>query len=130
MIFVDSTVWVDYLRGLDTVQTERLDTLFGSGQLVVGDLVITEVLHGVLSEREFTDTKVLFDTLPIVRLGGYQLCIQAAKNYRILRGHGYTIRKTIDSLIATRCIADEFELLHNDRDFIPFETYLGLKCAI
>ena len=130
MIFVDSTVWIDYLRGTDTIQTEKLDTLFGSGQLVVGDLVITEVLQGVVNEREFKYTQELFDTLHIVRLGGYQLCIQSAKNYRFLRSQGYTVRKTIDSLIATRCIADKLHLLHNDRDFIPFTKYLGLKSVI
>lgn len=130
MIFVDSTVWIDYFRGVDTIQTERLDTLFGSGRLVVGDLVMTEVLQGVLSDAEFIHIKVLFDTLHIVRLGGYHLCIRAATNYRILRSHGFTIRKTIDSLIATRCISDKFHLLHNDRDFIPFEKHLGLKCVI
>lgn len=130
MIFVDSTVWVDYFRGLDSVQTEKLDSLFGSGRLVVGDLVMTEVLQGVLNDSEFTTALDLFNTLHIVRLGGYKLCVKAARNYRILRGHGFTIRKSIDSLIATRCITDKFYLLHNDRDFLPFEKHLGLKCVI
>lgn len=129
MIFVDSTVWVDYFRGLDTLHTEKLETLFGSGELVVGDLVLTEVLQGFGVEKEFTNVLELFNTLHIVRLGGYQISVQAAKNFRILRGYGCTIRKTIDSLIATRCILDKLDLLHNDRDFIPFETHLGLKCV-
>ena len=130
MIFVDSTVWIDYFRGRDTLQTEKLETLFGGGQLVVGDLVLTEVLQGFGVEREFTKALELFNTLHIVRLGGYHLSVQAARNFRILRERGYTIRKTVDSLIATRCITDKLELLHNERDFIPFEKYLGLKCVI
>lgn len=130
MIFVDSTVWIDYFRGRDTLQTEKLETLFGSGQLVIGDLVLTEVLQGFQVEKEFVNALELFNTLHIVRLGGYHLSVQAAKNFRSLRKHGYTVRKTIDSLIATRCITDKLELLHNDRDFIPFEKHLGLKCVI
>ncbi len=130
MIFVDSSVWIDYFRGSDTLQVEKLDTLFGSGQIVVGDLVLTEVLQGFAADKEFTNAIDLFNTLTIVRLGGYRLSIQAARNFRILRGHGFTVRKTIDSLIATRCIEDGFELLHNDRDFIPFENHLKLKCVM
>lgn len=130
MIFVDSTVWVDYFRGRATLPTERLETLFGGGQLVVGDLVLTEVLQGFAVEKEFLNALELFNTVHLVRLGGYRLSVQAARNFRILREHGYTVRKTIDSLIATRCIADKLELLHNDRDFVPFEKYLGLKCVI
>jgi len=130
VIFVDSTVWIDYFRGRDVPQTEKLDKLFGRGQLIVGDLVLTEVLQGFLVENEFTDALALFNTLHIVRLGGYQVSVQAARNFRILRGYGFTIRKTIDSLIATRCLLSGYELLHNDRDFIPFEKHLGLKCVI
>lgn len=130
MIFVDSTVWVDYFRGLGTLQTEKLETLFGGGELVVGDLVLTEVLQGFEIEREFANALELFNTLYIVRLGGYRLSVQAARNFRILRKHGYTVRKTIDSLIATRCITDKLELLHNDRDFLPFEKHLGLRCLV
>ncbi len=129
MIFVDSTVWIDYLRGRSTPQTDKLETLFGSGQIVVGDLVITEVLQGILSEKDFADTLEQFRTLHIVRLGGYKMCVTAARNYLYLQKRGFTVRKTIDSLIATRCIADKFELLHNDRDFIPFEKHLGLRCV-
>ena len=130
MIFVDSTVWIDYFRGRDTTQTNTLDKLFGSGQLIIGDLVLTEVLQGFLLEEQFTEGLTLFNTLHIVRLGGYQVSVQAARNFRILRGYGFTIRKTIDSLIATRCLLSGYELLHNDRDFIPFEKHLGLKCVI
>jgi len=128
VIFVDSTVWVDYFRGLSNSHTETLETLFGTGELVVGDLVLTEVLQGFRIEKQFNTALELFNTLHIVRLGGYQMSVQAARNFRILRGHGYTVRKTIDSLIATRCIADKLHLLHNDHDFIPFEKHLGLKC--
>ncbi len=37
------------------------------------------------------------------------------------------MRKTVDTLIATRCIVSGYELLHGDRDFVPFETFLALR---
>jgi predicted nucleic acid-binding protein len=62
-----------------------------------------------------------------VELGGLEVAIQSAKNYRTLRRLGVTVRKTIDTVIATRCIEDGYHLLHNDRDFDPFAEHLGLR---
>ena len=127
MILVDSSVWVDYFRGTDSQQTDKLGSLFGTGRILVGDLILTEVLQGFAVEHEFQTALELFKTVNLVRLGGFVLSVQAARNFQKLRTEGFTVRKTIDSLIATKCIASEFELLHNDLDFLPFEQYLGLK---
>lgn len=128
MIFVDSSVWVDYFRGASTSQTDQLDRLFGTNTIVIGDLVLTEVLQGFADEKDFQTALGLFQTVKIIRLGGYQLAVESARNFRRLRAKGYTVRKTIDSLIATSCIANGFELLHNDRDFNAFSEHLGLRC--
>lgn len=128
MIFVDSSVWVDYFRGASTRQTDLLDSLFGTNAIVVGDLVLTEVLQGFPDEKDLQTALGLFHTVKIIRLGGYQLAIESARNFRTLRAKGYTVRKTIDALIATSCILNGLELLHNDRDFIAFEKHLGLLC--
>lgn len=55
------------------------------------------------------------------------LAIQSARNCRTLRQKGITVRKTIDNLIATYCIENDHELLHNDGDFDGYEKYLGLR---
>ena len=128
MIFVDSSVWIDYLNDRDTVQTRLLDSILGRERVVIGDVVLTEVLQGCISDKDFRETLTLLRRLDIVTVGGYDVAVAAAKNYRTLRSLGLTVRKTIDTLIATRCILSEFELLHNDRDFVPFEKHLGLKC--
>jgi len=129
MILVDSSVWIDYFRGASTAQAEWLDSLLGSEPLLIGDLVLAEVLQGFQNEREFNRAKQLltaFETINVVDTG---IAIQAARNFRILRGHGVTVRKTIDTLIATRCIKNGLVLLHNDKDFDPFEEHLGLRVA-
>jgi hypothetical protein len=130
VIVVDSSVWIDYLRGVDSVHVNVLDSLLGTEPLAIGDLILTEVLQGFSDEKEFNQALKLFNELDLVMIGGRDTAIEAARNYRKLRSLGFTIRKTIDTLIATRCILSGHELLHNDRDFDAFEKHLGLRCVI
>ena len=127
MILVDSSVWIDYFKGAVTPQTEKLDTLLGRQILAVGDLILTEVLQGFADEKDFNAARRMLTELSIVDLGGEEIAVQAARNFRELRRRGVTVRKTIDSIIATRCIESGFDLLHDDRDFDPFVKYLGLR---
>ena len=127
MILVDSSVWIDYFRGVVTPQTDKLDDLLGSEPLAVGDLILTEVLQGFSSDRDFHRVRKLLTALTVVELGGEKVAIQAAKNFRTLRDLGITVRKTIDTVIATRCIEDNLTLLFSDKDFEPFVTHLGLQ---
>lgn len=85
MILVDSSVWIDYFRGTLTVQTERLDALLGSEPLAMGDLVLTEVLQGFNSERDFNQARKLLTSLEVVEMGGREIAIQAARHFRTLR---------------------------------------------
>ncbi len=127
MILVDSSVWVDYFKGTITAQTARLDGLLGNEPLAIGDLILTEVLQGFHDDRDFNHARRVLTALTVVELGGQDIAIQAAKNFRTLRRKGVTVRKTIDTVIATRCIESGYELLHNDRDFDPFAKHLGLR---
>lgn len=127
MILVDSSVWIDFLRGHSTRQTNRLDSILGVEPVATGDLILTEVLQGLSSDRDFKKARELLSSLEVVSLGGLDLAIQAAQNFRTLRKLGVTVRKTIDCIIATRCIQDRYELLHDDRDFDPFAKHLGLR---
>lgn len=113
-----------------TVQTEKLDSLLGREPLAIGDLILAEVLQGFVNEREFNQARKLLDSLDMVELGGRDIAIQAAKNFRALRAPGFTVRKTIDTIIATRCIEGGYTLLHPDRDFEPLVKHLGLRCAV
>ncbi len=129
MILVDSSVWIDYLRGAATPQTDKLDTLLGSAPVLMGDLVLTEVLQGCGTDREFNDVRRALEAFELVTIGGADVAAEAARNYRRLRALGVTVRKTVDTLIATRCLVSGYELLHADRDFEPFAQHLGLRCV-
>jgi hypothetical protein len=130
VILVDSSVWVDYFRGVVTPQAERLDALLGAEPIATGDLILAEVLQGFVSDREFDHARRLLTSLVVVELAGQRIAVQAARNFRALRARGITSRKTIDTVIATRCIESRLALLYSDRDFDPFVEHLGLRSAM
>ena len=130
MILVDSSVWIDYFRGTPTPEAEKLDSLLGTEPIATGDLILTEILQGFVSDRDFNQARKLLTSLVIVDLAGQDIAIQAAKNFRVLRALGITVRKTIDTVIATRCIESRLSLLYSDRDFDPFVEHLGLRSAL
>ena len=129
MTLVDSSVWIHYFRGVVTPQTDCLDRLLGSQLIVVGDLILAEVLQGFVSDRDYAQARALLTAWPVVPLVGGEIALLAANNYRQLRARGITVRKTIDTLIATSCIEHGYALLYSDRDFDPFVEHLGLVSA-
>lgn len=130
MTMVDSSVWIDFFRGSLSPQVELLEKLLEERAALVGDLVMVEVLQGFAHEHQFRFALRRFSYLPTVTTADPDLAVDAARNFRTLRAKGVTIRKTIDTLIATRCIIDGIPLLYSDRDFDAFVTHLGLKSAL
>ncbi len=129
MILVDSSVWIDYFRRLRTPETECLNAFLGSEDIAIGDLMLAEVLQGFTRDGEFDIALQVMSAVPVINIVGKDIAIQAARNFRHLRTLGVTVRKTIDTLIATRCIEDDYALLFSDRDFEPFVEHLGLARA-
>ena len=113
-----------------TVEVSSLHNFLDQGLLLIGDLVMTEVLQGFKHDRDFELALGFMRALPIVEIVDKKIALQAAVNYRVLRSNGITVRKTIDTLIATCCIENDYTLLYSDRDFDPFVEYLGLISAI
>ncbi len=127
MLLVDSSVWIAYFNGLNCWQTETLDRLLQQIPVYIGDLILTEVLQGFRHDRDFHKARKALSHLTCLELGGYEVALQSAKNYRLLRRRGITPRKTIDIVIATYCIINDLPLLHKDRDFNPITEFLDLK---
>lgn len=127
MILVDSSVWIDYFNGRKTAQTDWLDSALGKAPIVIGDLILTEVLQGFQSDREFSIARDLLLRFPFMPMGGKELALESAMNYRRLRRKSVTVRKTIDVMIGTFCIHHRIALLHDDRDFDPMVKFLGLE---
>jgi predicted nucleic acid-binding protein len=127
MILVDSSVWINYFNGSRTWQTDLLDESLSHVPIIIGDLILTEVLQGFRSNKDFNAAKSHLDALPFMQIGGYEVALKSAQNYRSLRKKGVTVRKTIDVIIATFCIIEGLKLLHDDRDFDPMVSHLALQ---
>jgi predicted nucleic acid-binding protein len=119
MITVDSSVWIDYLKGSQTSQTKQLDAMLSDSSLdfVMLDVVLMEVLRGIRSDHEYKNTQVALTALPVHQAGGEEIATHAAQIYRKLRREGQTVRSSIDLLVASWCLHSDADLLHNDRDF-------------
>jgi len=126
MVIIDTTVWVDYLRGLRNKETDYFDREVGRQRFGLTDLILCEVLQGIREEKAFTRVLRDLGQFELFDTGGEELAVAAARNFRRLRQHGHTVRKTIDCLIATFCLLHGHSLLHRDRDFDHFEQILGL----
>ena len=126
MIVVDSSVWIAYFNGQTIRETELLDELLGVEPIMTGDLILAEVLQGFRSDSDFRKAKAALDSLSFSPMIGRKIALASARNYRMLRANGITIRNTIDMLIASFCIENGHRLLHADRDFEVIEAHLGL----
>lgn len=126
-VIVDTTVWIDFFRNTKTPQTQTLEAVVRRGDAALGDLILSEILQGVVEDKEFRTVKRHFAHFTIHPMVGRHIAVQSAVNYRKLRVKGFTVRKIVDCWIATFCIERGFSLLHDDRDFDPFEKHLGLK---
>lgn len=127
MVIVDTTVWIDYLGNVNNRQTNWLIRELGRQPLGLTDIVLCEVLQGIRSDAVFAGVRHDLEKFHIFNTGGSELAVAAAQNYRRLRQAGYTVRTSIDCLIATFCLEAGHSLLHRDHDFDPFEKYLGLR---
>ena len=127
MVIVDTSAWIEYFRDSGHAIVKDIEHALGNEVIVLGDLIYCEILQGIKSTEEERRVKFILSSLYPAVIGGFTICEKAAQNYKLLRTTGATIRKTIDVLIGTFCIENNYSLIHNDRDFLPFKKYFGLK---
>jgi predicted nucleic acid-binding protein len=127
MVIVDTTVWVDYFRGVQNFETEWLNRELTRQRLGLTDLILCEVLQGIREDAAFLRLERGLLKFEVFETGGVEFALATARNYRTLRSRGHTVRKTVDCLIATFCLEASHTLLHRDRDFDAFEKVLGMN---
>ena len=127
MVVVDTSVWIDYARGIESPHTNALDHELFHRRVITGDLIITEFLQGFRNEKDFEAASDIMCGLMYYDMLGKDIALKSAANFRALKKIGVTIRKTADIIIGTFCIERNFSLLHNDRDFDFIEKHLGLN---
>lgn len=118
MIVVDTTVWVDFFRDSTTWQVAQLVGLIDDDEAVcLTDVVLTEILQGLRTDRDARRVERRLAAFEVLRLEELDDFRRAASLYRQARSAGYTIRRTLDCLIASVCVRDGAVLLHGDADF-------------
>lgn len=127
MTLVDTSVWIDYFNGNRSVKTDYLNEILSDEIVLIGDIILAEILQGFREDSDFRKAKKALNHLECVHLGGKELAIKAASNFRKLRSKGITIRKTVDMLIASWCIESGVPLLENDKDFERISSQLPLQ---
>jgi predicted nucleic acid-binding protein len=128
MVIVDTSVWVEFLRGTLTPETKWLQkALTRHDELGLTSLILCEILQGIQQEKQFRQTLEYLSALPVFEAGGRDVAVAAARNYRELRALSFTVRSTVDCMTATFCIRQGYGLLHRDRDFVPFKNHLNLS---
>ena len=130
MIVVDSSVWIDYFSGRKSPAAEKLDSLLGDTPIAAGDLMLVEVLQGFRTDSDFATARELLMSLTVVNMLNTSIALSSAANFRTLRNKGITVRKTIDTIIATYCIENGLALLYSDKDFQPFRQHLNLQSVL
>lgn len=129
MIVVDSSVWIAWLNGSPHAAARKLEEDIDPLDIIVGDIALLEILQGARNDRHAADIRQRVDRFRLERMLDADLAVKSARNYRMLRGLGYTVRKVPDLIIGTYCIEHGHELLQADRDFMPMVEHLGLRLA-
>jgi len=127
VIAVDSSVWIAHFHNVMSRQVTLLRSLFGREELLVGDIVLLEVLRGAHDERHAVPLAREMRNFDVVPMLGNDIAVQAARNFRILRSRGITVRPVRDLIIGAYCIEHRIPLLHDDRDFDAMREHLGLR---
>jgi predicted nucleic acid-binding protein len=127
VILVDTSVWINYLNGVDSTHSDALDLAITEGAAAIGDIIFLEILQGFRNDKDYKNTKTQLSKLDQYELFGHHMVEICASNYRHLRKKGITLRSTTDVIIASFCIANKMPLLFSDKDFLPFVKHLKLR---
>jgi hypothetical protein len=127
VILADTSIWIDYFNGAESIETDRLDSALNDGTVAMGDLIFLEILQGFRDDKEFSKAKKTLATLEQYELFGVHMVEKCADNYHFLRKKGLIVKKTIDLIIATFCIENKIQLIFSDKDYEPCVEFLKLE---
>lgn len=126
MILVDTSVWVDFFRGIGSSRILRR-LIEEEETLCITGPQLTEILQGIKNDSHHDQLKQHLLSFPIFLTNGVETYLHASELFRACRRRGKTIRKTVDCIIAAIAIENGLTLLHNDRDFDRIAECTELK---
>lgn len=129
MLLVDTSAWIEYLRGTDTATTHEMRVLLRTRapELATTEPVVMEILAGAKDEAALRRLEALTNGLPLLSVNSHRDYHDAAALYRAARRRGRTVRKLVDCLIAAVAIRTDATLVHQDSDFDVIAVAAPLK---
>jgi predicted nucleic acid-binding protein len=128
MTLVDTSVWVDFLRGVNSPHRRMLHRLIEDEEdISITGIILAEILQGIKEDRDFQRMRDYLLEFPVYEPRSKETYLAAARIYRDCRKRGRTARKTVDCIIAAICIENNLALLHKDIDFDRIGACAGLR---
>ena len=115
-MLVDTAVWIDWIRGRETVATRLLDIALDKGDVVLAPVIVQELLQGARDEPSLDELKAMLSGQPML-MPGLETHVAAAEVYARCRWRGLTVRSPHDCLIACLALEHGEPLLAEDRDY-------------
>lgn len=93
MIVVDTSVWINKFRGIDTAGVRKLSEIDDGATILVGDVILLELLQGARSEAQAGKIERSMRAFAFGQMLDRRLAVHAARNHRTLRRARITIRR-------------------------------------
>lgn len=127
MVIVDTSVWIDFLKGRETKQVQKLEELLSEEtDIFITGLIFQEVLTGIKSKKEREKVRSELEHFVLVN-PSLDTHIQAAEIFDGCKKKGFTIRSIIDCLIASLTLEYDLTILENDKDYTFISEVYPLK---
>jgi predicted nucleic acid-binding protein len=128
MILVDTSVWIDFLRGANSTERRVLHELIeNEEEISIAGIILTEILQGIREEKQFQIIRKYLLEFPVFEPKGIATYSEAAGIFRSCRKKGKTVRSTVDCMIAAICLENDLSVFHKDRDYDIIRECAGLK---
>ncbi|MDP6978825.1 MAG: PIN domain-containing protein [Myxococcota bacterium] len=125
MILLDTSIWIDVFRARRPLD---LEAVVDFDEVVTCLPVVQEVCQGFRDESAYRRSRDAMLSLPIVESPmDASVFLQAAELYRGARRGGFTVRSSVDCVIAACAIRHDLEVLHRDRDFTALAKVSSLR---
>ena len=128
MVLIDTSAMIEFLNRTGAPADRTVEYLIRTNaEVALAEITLTEILQGIKNDREHLEVTTSLLAFPCLSLKGKESYLAAAELFRTCRKNGFTIRSTVDLLIAQTALEHSAELLHNDRDFNALADLCGLK---
>ena len=127
MILVDTSAWIEFLRGTESPVCQAVEALIADeAEMATTDVVVMELLAGARDDAHERQLRDLLKRCTMLTVSGLDDYESASRLYRVCRRNGETVRKLTDCLIGAVALRNGCPVLHQDVDFEVLARNVGL----